>query len=361
MYTQTRRRSRFSDSKIFILNFLIMRVLLIKTSSLGDIIHTFPAITDALIHNPTLTFDWIAEDNFSQIPLLHPAVKQVFPVALRRWRKNLWRPSTWKEIQKALHLIRLEDYDFVIDAQGLLKSSLLSLLTKGQRYGYSWHGARESTASLFYHHKFEIAWGLPAIKRTRMLFAKIFDYPVPETPPNANLARSTTLREKSCFFLPGTSWVNKKWPTEYWVELAHLLKELDMTITAPWSTEKERQEALQIQTAGPHVRILDKMPLDQLASVIQKHSITISGDSGIGYLSAALHIPTLILWGPTAPKVVGQFEPFQHNISSTLGCAPCLKRYCQNKHLSQIQPPCFAEITPKVVFDYVKQHFRHLT
>lgn len=333
-----------------------MRVLLIKTSSLGDIIHTFPAITDAVRHNPALTFDWVAEESFSEIPFLHPAIRQVFPIAFRRWRKNLWRPGTWKEIQKALHHLHLEDYDLVIDAQGLLKSSILSLFTKGQRYGYAWHGAREPLASLFYHHKFEIAWGLPAIKRTRMLFAKTFGYPVPETPPAANLTRNTKNNENSILFLPGTSWINKKWPTAYWIELAQLIKQLNMNITIPWSTEKEQQEALQIQTAGPHVQVLDKMPLDQLAVIIQKHCLTISGDSGIGYLSAAFQIPTLILWGPTTPKMVGQFSPFQHDLNSTVECAPCLKRYCKNKHLSPIQPPCFAEITPGKVFEYIKLH-----
>jgi len=258
-----------------------MRVLLIKTSSLGDIIHTFPAITDALTHNPDLTFDWVAEDSFSQIPLLHPAVKQVFPIAFRKWRKNLWRPSTWKEILTALHPIRLENYDLVIDAQGLFKSSFLSLFTKGRRYGYAWHGAREPIASLFYHHKFEVSWDFPAINRTRMLFAKIFGYPIPETSPKANLSQNISLREKSCLFLPGTTWVTKKWPTEYWIELARLIKQLDMTITIPWSTEKERQEALQIQAAGSHVQVLDKMSLGQLATIIEKHSMTISVDSGI--------------------------------------------------------------------------------
>lgn len=335
-----------------------MRVLLIKTSSLGDIIHTFPAITDAVTYNPALTFDWIAEDSFSQIPLLHPAVKQVFPVAIRRWRKNFWHPSTWKEMQKALKAIGLEDYDLVIDAQGLIKSSFLSLFTKGQRYGFSWHAARESLASIVYHHKFEIARGLPAINRTRMLFAEIFGYAIPETRPIANLTRNTSLREKSCLFLPGTSWVTKKWPIEYWVELARLIKDLDMTITVPWSTREEQQEALQIQTAGSHVKVLDKMSLGQLANIIQTHGMTISVDSGIGYLSAAFEIPTLILWGPTMLKLIGQFDPFQHNITSTLACSPCLKNHCKNKHLSQIQPPCFAEIMPMIVFNYIKQHFR---
>lgn len=334
-----------------------MRVLLIKTSSLGDIIHTFPAITDAVRHHPNLRFDWVAEESFAKIPLLHPHVNQTFPIAFRRWRKNLWRPSTWKEMYQAFQQLHQGNYDLILDAQGLLKSSLLSLCTVGKRYGYAWHGAREPIASLFYHHKFEVTWdGLSAINRTRTLFAKTFGYPVPETPPDPHLIRHTASNEKAILFLPGTTWLTKKWPTEHWIELAQLIKPLDIPISIPWSTEEEYQEALQIQTAGSHVQVLDKMPLNQLANVIQQHCLTISGDSGIGYLSAAFQIPTFILWGPTTPKRIGRISSFQHDLISSIECSPCQKRWCRNKHLSPIQPPCLTTITPKMVFDSMKQH-----
>lgn len=332
-----------------------MRILLIKTSSLGDIIHTFPAITDAAKHHPALSIDWIVEESFSQIPLLHPAVKQVFPIAIRRWRKKLWHRSTFKEMTAAIRQIRLEEYDLVLDAQGLIKSSFLSLFTRGQRYGYGWNGAREALASLFYHQKFDIPWTVTSINRTRSLFAHTFGYPVPTTPTNAGLTVDTTRRGNKILLLPGASWTTKKWPVEYWVELAHLIKGLGMQVTVPWSTPEEHQGALKIQSAGDHVHVLDKMTLGELAQIVATHRATVAVDSGLGYLSAAFQIPTLILWGPTTPKMIGQFDTYQHNLTSTLACAPCVKRQCVNKHLSPMQPPCFVEITPALVFQRLKQ------
>lgn len=338
-----------------------MRVLLIKTSSLGDIIHTFPAITDAVRHHPTLTFDWITEEDFSQIPLLHPAVKRVFPVALRRWRKTWWQPTTLKEIKQALSALRLEEYDIVLDAQGLLKSSLLSLFTHGKRYGYGWHGAREALASLFYHQKFDIPWTITSVNRARTLFARTFDYPVPIGPTDAGLTFDSTHRSNKILFLPGASWATKKWPIDYWIELARRVKELGAQVTVPWSSPAEYQEALRIQSAGNHVHVLDKMSLGELADTVATHQATVAVDSGLGYLSAAFQIPTIIVWGPTTPKMIGKFDIFQHNITSALACSPCVKRNCQNKHLSEIQPPCFAEITPDIVFQKLIKELGHRT
>ncbi|WP_032112476.1 lipopolysaccharide heptosyltransferase I [Candidatus Paracaedibacter symbiosus] len=327
-----------------------MRILLIKTSSLGDIIHTFPALTDAVKHNPSLIVDWVAEESFCHPPLLHPAVRRVFPIALRRWRKKLWQLNTWKEIRKAIGDIRLEEYDLILDAQGLVKSGLLSLLAKGKRYGYAWKGAREPIASLFYQEKFEIPWTITSIKRTRILFAKTFGYPIPETPTDAGFSKQGEIRAKTALFLPGASWMTKKWPVDYWTELARLIGEIGFTVTIPWSTPQEHQEALRIQSAGNHVHVLAKMDLGKLAAIIQHHSLTVSVDSGLGYLSAAFQIPTFILWGPTTPNMIGQFDNYQHNLISPFWCSPCVKRDCRNKHLSEIQPPCFAEITPESVF-----------
>lgn len=334
-----------------------MRVLLIKTSSLGDIIHTFPALSDAVDYHPDLSIDWVVEESFREIPLLHPSVRQVFPIAIRRWRKTWWQKSTFREINEALTKIRLEDYDIVLDAQGLLKSSIIGLFARGRRYGYSWNGAREAIASLTYHQKFDIPWTVTSINRTRSLFAQTFGYPLPATPTQGGLTINGT-RGNKVLFLPGASWITKKWPVPYWTELAYLLKELNIHVTVPWSIQQEYQDALSIQSAGDHVQVLDKMSLGELAHIVATHRATVAVDSGLGYLSAAFQIPTLILWGPTTPKLIGEFDTFQHNLTSHLACAPCLKRYCRNKHLSEVQPPCFAEITPTVVLQRLKQVLR---
>lgn len=343
-----------------------MRVLLVKTSSLGDIIHTFPALTDAIKHNPSLKFDWVTEEAFRQIPLLHPTVDHVFPIALRRWRRKLWHPHTWGQIYSAIQGIRLESYDIILDAQGLMKSSLLSLFAKGKRYGYAWNGAREPLASIFYHQKFPIPWPDPeapegaddftSIRRNRILFARTFGYPTPKTPTDTGLLKQWEIKEKTILFLPGASRDTKKWPVEYWAQLARLMGTFGFTVTIPWSTEEELREARQIRLVGSHVHILEKMSLGDLANIIRQHKLAVAVDSGLGYLAAAFQIPTFILWGATSPKMIGQFDHYQFNIISSLWCSPCAKRECQHKELSQIQPPCLAEISPELVFRHIENY-----
>lgn len=328
-----------------------MRLLLVKISSLGDIIHTFPALTDAKHHIPNLQIDWVVEESFQQIPSLHPAVKQVIPIAIRRWRKQMSDFKTWKEIKNAIQSLRQEKYDFIIDAQGLFKSSMVSLLAKGPRYGYNWASAREPISSITNQHKINIPWTLTAIERSRILFAKTLGYAPPTTPIDAGLPIIEERKENELLFLPGTSWTIKKWPLEYWFQLALLLKEKEYKITVPWSTDQELQEALYIQTAGNHVTVLPKMDLRTLTQNIQYYRATVALDSGLGFLSAAFHIPTIILWGPTTPIKVGTFDTYQHNITSHFKCFPCRGKKCHNLHLSSIQPPCFEEITPQLVFD----------
>lgn len=328
-----------------------MRLLLIKTSSLGDIIHTFPALTDAMHHISNLQVDWVVEEPFRQIPLLHPTVHRVIPVAIRKWRKELLTPQTWNEIAASVQTLREEKYDLIIDAQGLFKSSILSFLAKGPRYGYNWASAREPIASLVNHHKMDVSWNLTALDRNRFLFAQILGYSAPKTPTNAGLTLSAGKKQNAILFLPGASWSTKKWPVEYWLQLAILLREKNFTVTIPWSTDEELQEALCIQAAGNHVTVLPRMDLGTLAQHIQEHIATVAVDSGLGYLSAAFHIPTIILWGPTTPKKIGTFDIYQHNLVSTFDCSPCLKRKCHNLHLSTMQPPCFEELTPQRVLE----------
>lgn len=159
-----------------------MRVLLVKTSSLGDVIHTLPALTDAARAIPGIQFDWVVEEGFAEIPAWHPAVARVIPVAIRRWRKNLWqtlRNGEWRRFKQRLKEV---DYDLVIDAQGLLKSAWLTrYVGKTPVAGLDGDSAREPLASRFYRRAYPVAWGQHAVERTRQLFAQALDYPLPES------------------------------------------------------------------------------------------------------------------------------------------------------------------------------------
>ncbi len=194
-----------------------MRVLLVKTSSLGDVIHTLPALTDAARAIPGIQFDWVVEEGFAEIPAWHPAVARVIPVAIRRWRKNLWqtlRNGEWRRFKQRLKEV---DYDLVIDAQGLLKSAWLTrYVGKTPVAGLDRDSAREPLASRFYRRAYPVAWGQHAVERTRQLFAQALDYPLPESVGDYGLDREQLADADPgapyLVFLHGTTWDTKHWP-----------------------------------------------------------------------------------------------------------------------------------------------------
>ena len=223
-----------------------MRVLLVKTSSLGDVIHTLPALTDAARAIPGIQFDWVVEEGFAEIPAWHPAVARVIPVAIRRWRKNLWqtlRNGEWRRFKQRLKEV---DYDLVIDAQGLLKSAWLTrYVGKTPVAGLDRDSAREPLASRFYRRAYPVAWGQHAVERTRQLFAQALDYPLPESVGDYGLDREQLADADPgapyLVFLHGTTWVTKHWPEAYWRELAERMCERGWSVRLPWGSAAERE------------------------------------------------------------------------------------------------------------------------
>ncbi|MFT5482534.1 MAG: heptosyltransferase-1, partial [Halieaceae bacterium] len=158
-----------------------MRVLVIKTSSLGDVIHTLPALTDAANIIDGITFDWAVEEAFAEIPAWHPAVDEVIPVAIRRWRKQPLESLRGPEWKRCKRLLTRNHYDAVIDAQGLIKSAWLARYVQAPRWGYDKKSAREPLATLAYHHKVPVSRDLHAVERIRQLFSQALRYRLPET------------------------------------------------------------------------------------------------------------------------------------------------------------------------------------
>ena len=157
-----------------------MQVLIVKTSSMGDVLHTLPALTDALQAIPDIRFDWVVEEGFSQIPTWHPAVDRVIPVAIRRWRKNWFGNDTRQQRCDFKRTLQERRYDVVIDAQGLIKSAaLITRIAKGNKHGPDCKSAREPFASWFYNVRHEIDKQQHAVERTRELFAKSLGYDKP--------------------------------------------------------------------------------------------------------------------------------------------------------------------------------------
>ena len=156
-----------------------MRVLIVRLTSMGDVIHALPAVTDAVNALPNCRFDWVVEGAFSEIPTWHAAVDRVVPVALRRWRKNFWQSRN--PIKQAYSELREQQYDLVIDAQGLIKSAVLSRIAKGDVSGFDAHSLREPLASRLYQTQHAVSRQRHAIERVRDLFAESLAYTRPES------------------------------------------------------------------------------------------------------------------------------------------------------------------------------------
>jgi len=334
-----------------------MRVLIIKTSSLGDVIHTFPALTDASRAIPGIQFDWVVEESFAEIPAWHPNVQRVIPVAWRRWRKSLTSAQTRAELRECFKQLQLNSYDYIIDAQGLVKSALLGLMAKGVRCGYDGSSAREPLASLFYQRKFpaEKIKNTHAITRIRRLVSDVLGYPLPLSTPEYGLDRqafsANVVEKKYVMFLHGTTWATKHWPEEYWRKLAVLVTQQGIEVKLPWGNLVEYERAQRIAEEVNGVSVLPQLKLKELAGVIAGAKAIVAVDTGLGHLAAALNVPTVSLYGPTDPALTGALGESQVHLSVTYACSPCLSSKCFYRDELPINPPCFSTLFPERVWE----------
>lgn len=297
----------------------MLKLLIIKTSSMGDVIHNLAIVQDILKHYPDAQIDWVVEQSFADIPRLHPAVNQVFTVALRQWRKALLRPWRWratfKQIQQAKSAIAAQSYDVILDSQGLLKSAWLSTWAKGQRHGYDRLSAREALASCFYHQRHQVSKQAHAVSRNRLLAALALNYRIaPKAAggqvdfPPVDFGLSQKARKQALVMaFHGSSRDSKLWPTQDWIALCHGLAKLNLQVALPWASEAEHQRAQQIAAACRNAQVLPASSIASLAQTIAQAQLAIGVDTGLSHLAVALGIPTIGIYTDTDPNKTGLY------------------------------------------------------
>lgn len=289
-----------------------MHILIVKTSSLGDVIHTLPALTDAARRRSGLRVDWVVEQPFAEIPAWHPAVDHVIPCDLRGWRKRPLHAllgGEWARFRARLHERR---YDCVIDAQGLIKSAWLARRAGVPVSGPNAASARERLAALFYRHRYPLPRhdAAHAVERSRRLFAQALDYPLPNLDkPSAGLDPARFPQPGADFpyavFLHGSSWASKRWPPGHWQTLgAWLQQRYGLRAVLPWGTAAERSEA---EAIAGHCNglVLPALRLAELGGWLAQARIVVGVDTGLMHFAAALGTPGLSLYGPTLPALTG--------------------------------------------------------
>jgi len=318
-------------------------ILIVKTSSMGDVVHTLPAVTDAAGALPEVRFDWLVEDAFAEIPGWHHSVERVIPVAIRRWRKRPWRSLVGGECRDFVRQLRARKYDLVIDAQGLIKSSILTRFVSAPVAGFARHSAREPLATLAYQTQVNVSREMHAVERTRQLFAKVLGYPCPAASGDFGLQLSdfqkTSRPTRQIIFVHATTLPEKHWPEAYWRQLCQQLANSGFSVRLPWGTTTDRERAVRIAQSHRQASVLPRLSLRELATELSAAQAVVAVDTGLGHLAAALGVPTVSLYGSTSPDRIGTYGASQQHL--------CAKNFAGDEN--RATATSLEHVTPAIV------------
>ena len=285
-------------------------ILLIKTSSLGDVVHNLPVVSDIRARFARARIDWVVEEAYADIVGMHPGVHRTIPVALRRWRGNLLKPRHWREFGQFRRALAGVRYDFVIDTQGLIKSALLAQAASGTRHGYAGGSAREPLAAKFYDLVHTVPRDLHAVVRNRRLAAMALGYEVPAAldygialQPGAAASGSPAY----CVLLHATSRADKLWPEQSWVRLGNELARQGYASVLPWGDAAERARSERIARALPNAAVPPAQGIPGMAGLLAGAQAVIGVDTGLTHLAAALGRPVVALYCGTHPGLTGVY------------------------------------------------------
>lgn len=287
-----------------------MKILLVKTSSMGDVVHNLPVASDIRAAFPGSEIDWVVEGTFSAIPKLHADVRTVFPAAIRRWRRSWWRARTWREISVFMDALKTNFYDAVIDTQGLLKSAIVARLARGPRFGLDWKSSREPLA-LFYTRTFRVPWTMHAVERNRALAAQALGYelrPTLDYGISASAVRPEWLPGEPYAVLVHVSSASAKlWPERQWIELGARLARDGVRSVLTWGNDEEHRRAARIGMELPGAIVPPALSLAEVASLLAGARACVGVDTGLTHLAGALRIPTVGVYCATDPAATGLY------------------------------------------------------
>jgi len=289
---------------------IMTSILLVKTSSLGDVVHNLPAASDLYRARPDAAIDWVVEESFAAIPRAHAAVRRVLPVAIRRWRRTPWRGAIWREVGAFVGSLRAERYDAVIDTQGLLKSALIARAAHGVRYGLDWKSAREPLA-VFYDHALSVPRGQHAVTRNRTLAARALDYTVAGEVAYGIRAPALELAwlasERYVVMIHATSARAKLWPEARWLEVGRHFAKLGVSCVLPWGSATERERSVRLAAALAGSVVPPRLTLEALMALLARAEAVIGVDTGLTHLAAAVGAATIGVFCATDPALTGVF------------------------------------------------------
>jgi heptosyltransferase-1 len=290
----------------------VPRILFVKTSSLGDVVHHCPAVSDAARNLPGAEIDWLVEEAFVPIARMHPRVRRAIPVAMRRWRRSLAERAAWKEIRALHRTLQSQAYDAVIDTQGLLKSAMLAALARGPSHGMDRASAREPLASLLYAHRHAVAPAQHAVERNRQLTAAALGYR-PDGPCDYGLRAASlppfAIEGPYAALLTMTSRAGKRWPDAHWVRAGREISARGLRCVLPWGSEEERVRCESIARQIPGALVPRHLSLEEMSALLGRSRAVLGVDTGLTHLAAALGVPTVGIYCASDPLRTGLHAP----------------------------------------------------
>lgn len=274
---------------------------------MGDLVHMLSAVQEAALAAPSVRFDWVCEEAFTDLPRLSPAVDRVITVATRRWRHSLGAAETRAEIRRFIADLRKTPYDLVIDAQGLLKTAWITALARcgrQSRWGFDWSSSREPLSILATGRRVHAPFQWHAIERLRTLMGQALGYfpsgaivTLQSSGVDASITQqngSATSVGRTAMFLHGTSREQKAWPLPHWIMLGKALAAQGFSLLLPQGSAAEAQAAAEIASAiGPSASVLPQCSIGMLVPQIRHSTLVVGVDSGLMHLAVALGVPTV--------------------------------------------------------------------
>jgi heptosyltransferase-1 len=306
-----------------------MKILLVRVSSLGDVLHNLPIVADIRRHFPDAQVDWVVEEGYVSLVKLNPHVRKVIPIALRRWRKGLGNAAVRAELRGFFRDLRAERYDYVFDTQGLIKTGIVMACARtrpdGQKIGMA-NGTEDSgyegVSRIFHSRSIPVAPRTHAVARGREVVAAALGYAV-DTPPDFGLpapeagARPAWMPAGDyAVFFHGTARDAKKWPAPHWIALGQALAPL--TILLPWGSPREKEEAERLAAGLPNARVLPKLSMMDAVELARHAALAVGVDTGLTHIAAAFVRPTVEIYADSPRwKTEGNWSPRIINLGDT--------------------------------------------
>jgi len=283
-------------------------VLVVRPSSLGDVVHALSIATDIATARPGTAVDWVVEEAFADLPRICPLVRHAIPVALRRWRRAPLAPATWREVAAFRHALRAQAYDHVLELQEQVKGAVIARLARGTRHGLDRASVREPVATLLHDVHHSVPRDAHFLVKCRLLAAAALGYAV-SGPPRWSFAPPAHVDAmpagRYAVAMHATSREDKLWPEDRWRALVGGFAQAGLAVLLPWGSAPERERSLRIARDIAGAVVPERQSLAALASLLRHAELAVGVDTGLTHLAAALGTPTVALFTTTDPAGAG--------------------------------------------------------